>query len=514
MVVAIALIALCLLLPRLDDRFLWEDEAETVLLAQRVLETGVPLAWDGRALISQECGADVDARGLWRQTPWLPIYLAAASFRLLGVDTLTARLPFVLLAVATLPSLWLLGRAMFDDRRVALLAPIVLALSVPFLLYARQSRYYALVAFATVWVLLFLVRVLRGRRRAAIGLGAALCVLFHANYLIFATTVIALVVALPAARPDGRALRLLGITALVVAIVNAPWLFVFDASGKATLSLHLASLDAFHVRLATYLGDVERFMFPALVLVPALGVAVVLGRRRGAPLPRGLDAAALLAVFAVVQMLVLSLAPVLFARYLVGLLPVFALLTAFVVAALDAHRRTLAVIVLAAVVAIDRGDLRDGRIGSPLAKYVDEITHDFVGPIEIVTRFLALQARPEDRVYATYGALALRFHATVASPGGIVREVRGGTSCQPLDGWPAPEWLVVRSFFRLNPVAPAGVADADRVRQWINGLLVSGRYGRIELGVVDVAHDALPEPGIHLYRMPRDGPRVTLWKRL
>src|SRR5688572_17169999 len=193
-VVAIALVALCLLLPRLDDRFLWEDEAETVLLAQRVMETGLPLAWDGRTLISQECGADVDARGLWRQTPWLPLYLVAASFGLLGVDTFTARLPFVLLAAATLPSLWLLGRLMFGDRLVALIAPLVLALSVPFLLYARQSRYYALVALATVWVLIFVVGVLRGGRRAAVGLGVALCVLFHANYLVFAGTVIALAV--------------------------------------------------------------------------------------------------------------------------------------------------------------------------------------------------------------------------------------------------------------------------------------------------------------------------------
>jgi hypothetical protein len=512
---AIVLIALCLLMPRLDDRFLWEDEAETALLAQRVLAFGVPVAWDGRDLISQECGTDVDARGLWRQSPWLPIYVVAASFHLLGADAFTARLPFVLLAAATLPSLWLLARRMFEDRLVALGAPLLLALSVPFLVYARQSRYYALVAFATVWVLAFLVSVLRGDRSGIPGLIVALSVLFHANYLVFAATVIALGAALPAARPDRAALGRLGRAALGVALLNAPWLVVFDAAGKATLTWQLASAGDVHVRVATYLGVVERSLFPTLVLVPALGVAIALRRRHRQPsLPRGLDAAALLAVFAIVHVLVLSVAPVLFVRYLVGLLPVFALLTAFVIATLAQSQRALAALVLIVVIAVDRDDLLRGRPGSPLAKYVGEITHEFVGPIEALTAHLAREARPDDRVFITYGALTLRFHATVATPNPIVREVRGGTGCQALAGWLPPEWLVVRSFFRLNPVAPAGREDAERVRDWVNGLILSGAYRRTELPAIDIVHDALPEPGIHLYRTPRDGPRVAVWQRV
>ena len=73
---ALALVAALggvLIFANLDDRYLWEDEAETALLAQRVLRFGVPIAWDGRDLISQECGADYDANYLWRQTPWLPL---------------------------------------------------------------------------------------------------------------------------------------------------------------------------------------------------------------------------------------------------------------------------------------------------------------------------------------------------------------------------------------------------------------------------------------------------------
>ena len=69
----VALAAL-LIFTNLDGRLLWDDEAETALLAQRVLRFGVPIAWDGRDLISQECSTDYDVNYLWRQTPWLPIY--------------------------------------------------------------------------------------------------------------------------------------------------------------------------------------------------------------------------------------------------------------------------------------------------------------------------------------------------------------------------------------------------------------------------------------------------------
>ena len=94
-VAGLLLLAALLIFPNLDDRYLWDDEAETALLAKNVLRFGVPVAWDGVSLISQECGSDYDVNYLWRQTPWLPIYLTAASFALLDAGTFTARLPCV-----------------------------------------------------------------------------------------------------------------------------------------------------------------------------------------------------------------------------------------------------------------------------------------------------------------------------------------------------------------------------------------------------------------------------------
>ncbi len=184
-----------LIFANLGNRLLWEDEAETALLAKSILRVGVPIAWDGRDLISQECGTDYDANYLWRQTPWLPIYLTALSFKLFGVGTVSARLPAAVIGVLSVLSLYVLACSLFADRTLAVLATTLLVLSVPFLLHVRQARYYALAILATIWVLYFFFELLRDRRFALLGLTLALTVLFHSSYLAFFATVAGLALA-------------------------------------------------------------------------------------------------------------------------------------------------------------------------------------------------------------------------------------------------------------------------------------------------------------------------------
>ncbi len=164
--VLVACLGGVLIFTNLGGRLLWDDEAETALLAQRVLSSGLPIAWDGRDLVSQECSTDFDANYLWRQTPWLPIYVMALAFKLFGVGTLAARLPFASVGLLSILSAWVLARELFGDRRLALVSAALLVLAVPFLLHIRQGRYYALAIFATIWVLYFFFALLRDRRGA------------------------------------------------------------------------------------------------------------------------------------------------------------------------------------------------------------------------------------------------------------------------------------------------------------------------------------------------------------
>ena len=112
---AILLVGVSLLFFRLDHRPFWQDEAETACLARNVLHYGVPQAFDGTNLISQEEGREFDVDHLWRWSPWLQIYVAAAAFRIGGITTAVGRFPFALFAVACIILVYLTVRRNFHD---------------------------------------------------------------------------------------------------------------------------------------------------------------------------------------------------------------------------------------------------------------------------------------------------------------------------------------------------------------------------------------------------------------
>ena len=182
---ALALGAL-LLFANLGDRALWTDEAETALLARNVLRFGLPQAFDGVNYVSQSVVAgreDFDAHGVWVLSPWLQLYWAAASFAAFGASATSARAPFAAVGLAAVWMTWRLAWIALRDRRVARLAAWLLVSCVPFLLHARQARYYALVAFLAPAAIAAYLAVLERRPRAAIALVLSLALLFHASYV-------------------------------------------------------------------------------------------------------------------------------------------------------------------------------------------------------------------------------------------------------------------------------------------------------------------------------------------
>src|SRR3990167_2223653 len=131
----------------------WQDEAETALVAKTVLQYGVPKVTDGFNSYYQGPGKLGAAwGGVWAWTPWLQFYLAAFSIKLFGVSELAGRLPFALFGFITLLLLYSFSCRIFD-RRTAFISFVLLAFCVPFILYVRQCRYYALVIFFTMWAI-------------------------------------------------------------------------------------------------------------------------------------------------------------------------------------------------------------------------------------------------------------------------------------------------------------------------------------------------------------------------
>jgi hypothetical protein len=504
-VAGLLLLAALLIFANLDDRRLWDDEAETALLAQNTLRFGVPVAWDGVNLISQECGTDYDSNYVWRQTPWLPIYVAAGSFALLDASTFTARLPFALLGLLAVPSMYLLARRASGDRVIAVLAAGSLLLSVPFLLHVRQCRYYAVAILAVIWVLYFFFLLPTRRRLAAAGLALALTVLLHASQLLFFGAVAGLVLAALVLALEAAVLEWLAAAVAGAVIVNLPWLLGSGIEQTSGRLLALGSVKSFVSNLATYAVRIELYAFPAVLLAVALGAMAVTARVRPDVRSIAVRACLALVAFALGHILVVATVPFVFFRYAITLLPVFALLQAWAIRALATRSRVLASVILLLALLPDRADLVQGRLSVTLARYVDEITHHVPGPIDGIVRHLAASARPGDRLFISYGDLPLRFYTRL--------EIRGGQGCQSLAGWPPPDWVIVRYFFRFQPAASAAKQDAEQTLQYLKTGLAQSAYRRIDLPVGDTIWENIPEPDRHVFRDPGNRPKIAVYEK-
>ena len=104
-----------LFLPNLGNHLLWQDEAQTALIATTVQDHGVPRGFDGRNYFSQELGAEYGENYIWRWHTWLPFYLVAVSFEILGQGTMAARLPFALFGIATVILLYYFAADLWRD---------------------------------------------------------------------------------------------------------------------------------------------------------------------------------------------------------------------------------------------------------------------------------------------------------------------------------------------------------------------------------------------------------------
>ncbi len=513
---ALALCA-CLALYGLDRPKLWIDEAETALLARSILVHGVPKARVGSDLISQEIGREFGPDLLWRWTPWLDKYVAAGSFAIGGESTRAARMPFALLGVAAVASVYVLAFGLFADRRIALLSLVYLGTSVPFLLHVRQCRYYALAILGTVWAVHFAAGCVRGAGwRAPLGVAAALTLVFHANYLTFAALSVSLASATWVLGIDRAGAGRMLLAAALAALFNAPWLFVLDVAGKSDL------VATFHPEyLAEYGALLVRYGFP-LAALAAFALLAAVTRRWREPAAEW-RAPVFLALLPFAYVLVLCLGPLRFFRYAANLLPVFAVLLGWLsVRAYEMQRAAggaLAALLLVTGIFAELsaaptrygGDFSPGRTSRtldwvfPLGNFLTELTHPFEGAIGQVTELVAAHAHRGDRMYVSYEDLVARFYLT-----GV--EVRGGQSGESLAGWGPPEWIFTRRFFRfIGPEVPG--SDAQAVLDWLERAVPWSEYEALELPVPDLPGVSIPEPQWHWFVPPTGGDRAVLARR-
>ena len=530
-VLALVAVAAFLLLWRLDRPLLWQDEAETANVAAMLAEDGLrslPTPWDGEHLVTQQSGRDAlrlggsghgDGRLVWAWHPWPQHYLAAAGLRLAAsevgpgtdaVRTAAARLPFALLALATVPLVygWRLRR---DPRAVALTATAIYALSIAFVLYSRQCRYYALLLLGGVLVL-WAYDAAAGRRGPAQGLarglarslawigalGGGLALVFYANPL--SGLALAVGLGVHALALDRSRLRLVLGAGALFALLAAPWLALVLVSAVRTPELGPMA------RLELLAGQVWRFQytFLPLVLWPVLA-RVGWSTTRSARQRLGREVG-LLGVLAATMLVLVSLqAPLGTARYLLPLWPLCAAVLAGLWGRLHARSALLGGVFLVVLVGTDlfaslpalpvalarpaqtsydrEAPLLDklahhGHPGVPLAGFLRRQAGPARGPVAATVGFARGLERPPRVIAAGYGWESLHFYLGVPAVGpGLQRAARRRLGLPPID--PERIDLVVPRRGWPEPRIPS-LADADFVT--------------VDLGVPDDAYENLPDP--------------------
>jgi len=177
-------LAAFLLFSQLGHYALWDDEAETVLPARAVWQTGDTNIVEGHNIVAPYQGLverDLRERG----NPPLSAYVLAPFAAFSGTGAFLPRLPFALCGLACVGLvLWWLKRDK-ADRITWLLMVFAILGNVSFFLYFRQARYYGITMLCSV-AAAYIYLHWNGSWRGLLGLSLLLLAVLASHYMTFA----------------------------------------------------------------------------------------------------------------------------------------------------------------------------------------------------------------------------------------------------------------------------------------------------------------------------------------
>jgi len=485
--VALVVLASVLLLTNLGGEALWEDEGDTAVLARTILQSGVPTAWDGVAFLDPDYGQRLTEKLVMVSHPWLQYYLAAASFAVLGESVVAARLPFALAGAATVALVYALGVMVLRRRSIAVVAGVLLTVSVQFLLFARQARNYpvhALLTCAVIWCFLRLDSWRRSALLAALGI-----LLFHTHpggLVTFGALGLATLVVAECRRRQ----RWYWPAAVVVGAYAIPWTLMSRAGYGEAATAPTSVVDVGH-RLAQFL--VEYASVTPLVALVLCGAALWWTRRSRSFTPdeRGFAGAAALVIAGQMSMVIATQSPVdiwiLGLHHTPALLPLTMVLVAMALVHLSGGRRFLVALSLVILAFTRFGQLgpwvawaeptaepvtghttfhvpperADRFLRTTQLQFLRGLMEPNPGTISHVATYLRQHARTGDVVLTNAESQALYFHtrlplaAKVSESFPIHRAARDYGLPEYVFGHEGVRWIVWRRAF------PAYFPDQD-----------------------------------------------------
>ena len=441
-------VAAVLLFWRLGAIYLWQDEANTAVLAVRMLKYGKPLAYDGVNLLSNDNFAaedrgtigtrtadpkaavdyiigrgDLKADSSWIFQPWGQFVVAAASIRALGQTTLAARLPFALAAFASVCLLYWLVRRTTGAVSIASLSCLLLVGNAYWILHGRQARYYALSSLFLLLTVLAYDRWQRGSHWGSALFVVAAWSWFQVDYgTVWPALGVMFLHALVVNRGNSRTVLVPG---LALAAAIAPFVFFYQLSGRLS-----TQNMTWHDRFGLNLFNLNQFVIPAIVLAAAM-VVLAWRWRILADAERRLIVVSIGLLFAL-TLWVPTVAPESFLRYVIMAAPIGCLVTAWLLVRAFGSR-PVPITIAAAFLAITPwasapfehlAPLPVLRPGGVLVKpelraLAYSVFRERKDPNRLVVEWLRQNAKPTDEILINYEDLPLMYYLPNPVRGGV-----------------------------------------------------------------------------------------------
>lgn len=488
---------------RLDDSYLWRDEAHVALIAKNILVHGYPLAWDDNNVFYQH-PKDINAAGVWTIHTWLQNYIMATSFFFLGISTFTARLPFALFGLASVAVLYFFLEIFFKDRILTRIVVVLYITSVPVLLYMRQGFYPILVLFFTLTTAYTYLLVIRGARHSTFWFGSSMVLLFHSMYHAYASVIISIfmyTIFWTFHRKRLTVLKNVAVGFLCSLIFIIPWIVYADVFKRKSAF----AASHFFTIVITYVHYIGRYLIPIVLIIILLivyGIISVFKKRKpfhGARIPEHTfslnnDPLWFISLLSVVIVVFHAFIPAAFPRYIIGSFPLIFILVGFLFRRLSSlHVSFLRYITFACLVLVIFTNVfhypsvfsSSYSFHSYLTDFFYELTHAYVDMVEGVSEYLIQHGSSNDSVIIFCGALPVIFYTHMHF--GFV------------EGAP-PTWIIPRleqkiivsGYEQINLSVPYSYLDTSRAGECEND----------------------PDMGRHQFRTMSNRPYVTLYKRI
>ena len=493
-IIFILVIAAILSLKNLGNIYLWEDEAETAVIAKNVLIYGYPSPWDMKNLVTQQNGQDIAIVGnhyLWRWHPWLQYYVLAPFLKIFGRNAFAARLPFVLFGLGTIYLIYLIARRLFNER-AAIFAILFATLSWPYLVYIRQARYYALVLFFTSLVIYFYLDFLEKRKNSWVWFSLAAILLFHSNFVAFLGTILGLLLhfLIFNSRNIKEYLTKIALVLLVVSLFTLPWFFVVD---YFSIKQQGVTFYSFLRSGKFYLKNINDYIFPLVVFIGFFFFIKSIYQHR-----KEISLLVVTASTIVITAAITISYP--YTRYVVGVFPLLFILAGVLFDWLMKKDKLFVMFIPVIILSNFFNQLPNFLLNPRyyqkitldlgLFSYLYEINHNYDGPVEAIVNYINKHKNENTTVLTNYAWEPIIFHSDAKV---INRIYDKNSKLYKLTEDQNPQFIIPRQCW--------------------GQMQIPENYRKIELPQKDICWENREEPSEHLFMTTVSGPNVVLFEK-